>query len=153
MLSKLDVRKKIESIKDRYSETKDKSLLLEAAIIKGLYLALDGEKGIPLPNKYNNITSFSKIMFRYRLKVENIDKAYSYLYTSLMVNNKMPEYYIHKIPESNSEIAELLADIILDTYNDDININYDLVYNIALNNLNEIGVMRNGSILQHRSSV
>lgn len=153
MLSKLELRKKIEGIKDKYSKDKDKSLLLEAAILKGLYLALDGAKGIPLPNKYNHITSFSKIIFKYKIKSENMDRAYNYLYTSLMLNNKMPEYYIHKIPKSNADIAEILADILMDVYTDDINVNYELVYNIALNNLNEFGVMRDGSILQCGSNI
>lgn len=139
MISKLDIRNLIESSKIEYSMSKDKSMIIKAAILKGLYLALDGKKGIAIPSKYDNIVMYAKIIFRYKIRVGKNNRAYGELYNSLLRLDKMPGYYLgDNVILSNREMAELLANLVLSDYNNDLVINQDKIYQLAIDILGEM---------------
>lgn len=139
MISKLDIRNLIENSKVEYSMLKDKSMIIKAAILKGIYLALDGKKGIAIPSKYDNIVLYAKLVFRYKIKAGKNNKAYSDLYNSLYKLDKMPGYYLaDNVMLSNREIAELLTNLILSDYNNDLVINQNEIYQLVMNILCEM---------------
>jgi hypothetical protein len=143
MLTKMDVRKLIEESKREYTDTSDKTKLVYAAILKGLYIALGGKKGIVIPSKLNSISTSSKIVFKYKIKLDtlkSIDKAYDSLYDSLIRETKINPRDIIKdgvAPITNAEQARLMTTLILNEYTEDIIINSNTVYSMALDVLNK----------------
>lgn len=132
MKSKIDIRNDIASFKLQYEYTKDKSWLIQCAIYKGLYLAMGGQKGIPIPNKYDKIILYSKAIFKFKLNSCNKEKAYSSLYKSLVNMNKMPSYYLgEEIPEDNDSLAKALTLLITEDNTDDLSIRYYNIYSIV----------------------
>lgn len=142
MKSKLDIRDDINRYKEEYKYTCNKILLIKIAIYKGLYTALDGKKGIALSSKYDNIVFYSKIIFKYKLKLKNNgdnSKAINFLLKNMRENFKNPEFYIKDtIPFDNDGIARLLTELILSEYTEDIIINYNNIYDIAFEILQSI---------------
>lgn len=139
MISKLDIRKLIEDSKIKYSMSKDKSMIIEAAILKGLYLALDGKKGVAIPSKYDNIVLYAKLVFRYKIKAGKNNRAYGELYNSLLKLDKMPNYYLcDNGILNNRELAELLANLVSSDYNNDLVINQNEVYQLTIGILDEM---------------
>ena len=107
-----------------------------------MYTALDGKKGIALSSKYDNIVFYSKIIFKYKLKLKNNgdnSKAINFLLKNMRENFKHPEFYIKDtIPFDNDGIARLLTELILSEYTEDIIINYNNIYDIAFEILQSI---------------
>lgn len=93
-------------------------LILEAAIVKGLYLALGGTKGILLPSRYDNVTQTSKVIFKYKIKTKNNSDYYSLLKVLKQSNIN----YVHYInlnfnnEITNDMLASLAGNIIIDKY-------------------------------------
>jgi hypothetical protein len=136
MLTKLDVRKIIDNTKNEYSTSHDKVMLLKVAIAKGLYKALGGTKCITVPTIFDSITTYSFIVFKYKIKCDTLKsskRAFNILIRELMENRKSPEYFLgNKIPVSNEDMANLLATLIIYDYDyEDIIINKNNIYNIA----------------------
>lgn len=145
MLSKMDTRRIIENEKEKYNKTNNKDILIRVAILKGYYLVIGGTKAIPLPNKFDLITANSKLIFKYKMKISNHKsiisdiKATEILYKLLLINNKQPEYYINsQVYRTNTDLANLLTRLICSEYTEDILINQQTVFNIALNTLNDV---------------
>ena len=138
MVSKIDIRNKIELLKDKYSKSYDKELLNEVAIYKGLYLALDGKRAVTLPNKYDKLVVISKIIFKYKIKLENVSRAFSYIYNNLISNGIMPEFYFSEPLTKNEDIAILFINIITDLDNNDLEICPVRTFELINSILNEL---------------
>lgn len=140
MRSKVTIRKLIDYYKNEYSRDKDKDMLIYIAILKGMYIALGGKKGIPLNANLDFIVKLSKILFSYEHKImtskpENVIKAHLWLdeelrkigiytgsITNIMYNNTF----------NSIVICSLLSELVCREYGEDLFINNNKIYNIAL---------------------
>lgn len=142
MLTKLEIRKQIDCKKEEYGVINDKTLYVDIAILKGLYLALDGKKYITIPQWFDNITAYAKLIFKHKLNIKAglpKEKIAGSLIKSLISICKKPESFLNNgIPVTNEEIAKLFVKIILSEYTEDMVINFDSTYSKALELLNNI---------------
>lgn len=142
MCSTLDIRNEVNNYKKEYKETANKLLLLYLAIYKGMYIALGGKKGIALSSKMDRAVEYATIIFKYKIKLDrgkNQDVAVNYLMRNMRENFKHPAYYIKgNIPKENEEIADLLANIVLSEYTEDLVMNHKNISNIASQALEKI---------------
>jgi hypothetical protein len=150
MLTKLDVRKIIDNTKNEYSTSHDKVLLLKVAITKGLYKALGGTKCVPVPTIFDSITTYSFIIFKYKIKCDTLksnNKAFNILVKELMENRKSPEYFLgENIPTNNKDIANLLSTIVIYDYEyEDIIINQNNIYSITFDLLQDMDGRKAGA--------
>jgi hypothetical protein len=136
MSSILEIRKEIDNDKKEYNRTNNKYKLLHASILKGLYVAKGGRKGIALPSRYEVITIYSKVIFKYKIKLDTVksqEMAFNYLYNELVKLDKKPEYFLDGIiPVTEHHLAKLLASLVASDYADDIIINQEVIYNTAV---------------------
>ena len=65
---KIDMRNDIINTKDKYKETRDKRHLVEAAVGKGVYYGIGGEKVIPLPPYCDSIVNAVRIVTRAKIR-------------------------------------------------------------------------------------
>lgn len=141
MITRLDIRKIIDNTKEEYSKTGELSIFVNIAILKGLYIALGGTKYITVPTKFDNITCYSIIVFKHKLKLscKSESKITQDLVRSLIINNKKPEYFLNnKLPTTNDEIANLLVALILSVYTEDMVINSNNIHNLAKELLDKV---------------
>ena len=143
MLSKIGVRRIIENTKDNYTNSGDKTLFVDLVLLKGLYIAIGGTKGIPTPSKFDKITSLARIVFKYYLKSkESTDKtltrAFDGLYDGLCESGIIPEDFIIDIPTTEEDIAGLLASLVVSFYVEDMLVNYNNIYNKTLKIIREV---------------
>lgn len=145
MRNKMHVRKLIEHYKKEYSSNKDRDMLLYIAILKGMYISLGGQKGIPLNSNLDFIVKYSKIVFTYAYKIENSKlvleselKAHMWLGEELRKNGKYIEHFLssYEVRPGKLEIATLLADLISSDYTDDLLINHHKIQIITMDILN-----------------
>lgn len=137
MKKKVVVRKMIEEAKEKYIESNDKSLLLEAALLKGYYLALGGKKGIAIPKKFDRIICMSKSLFKYKINIDIKDNAYMTLYKEFLNMGLKLDYFNTSFNVlTNEDTANLIAFILTECNEQDIVINYKSINDIALNILN-----------------
>lgn len=145
MRNALTIRKEIDNYKDRYCISKDKDMLLCIAILKGMYIASGGKKGIPLNNNLDFIVKYSKILFKYEKKLcasKDKLKANIWLEEELRKNGK----YIGSIEDRlynmtvKQMIAQCMADIISTEYKEDLFINSNKIYNMTLELINSLEV-------------
>lgn len=144
MVSKIDIRNIIKYNKEQFGKTKNRNYLINSAILKGLYIVIGGTKGIPLPNKLNIITEYSKIVIKYKM-LTCTDNGYTvtmdnYLWLKkhmLQVQCKLDlDNYLLKtdgVIDSDDKLAWLLAEMVCSAYIEDLVINRNSVYTEALN--------------------
>ncbi len=137
MSSKLYVRKEIERYKQQYNISHNNDLLLYIAILKGYYKSLGGDKYFAIPSLYDDITKKSEVCFRHRNRVHSLKSnklITANLIRSIMNIGKNPSAFLSdSIPLSDSEIAILLAEMIVVDNTEDMIINKDNIYSKALN--------------------
>lgn len=142
MFTKLGVRKLIDSAKDEYNYSGDKTILVNIAIMKGLYIVLGGTKYITVPQKFDNITTFSIIVFKHKLNTltkMTKDRVTSLLIKSLIEIGKNPEVIIaSNIPISNSDISLMMLSLIFSEYTEDMTIKSLDIKNITLDLLQKL---------------
>lgn len=142
MLTKLGVRKLIDCTKEEYGYSGDKTLLVNIAILKGLYTALGGTKYITVPQKFDNITTFANIVFKHKLNTltkMSHDKMTSLLVKSLLAINKQPEIIVGiNIPMSNNDISIMMLNLIFSEYTEDMSIKSLDIQNITLDLLKKL---------------
>ncbi len=142
MLTKLQIRKLIDSTKEEYNNSGDKTLLVNIALMKGLYIAIGGTKYITMPQKLDNMVSYASIVFKHKLNIESQmqkDKITSFLIKSLMSVGKKPENIIgNTIPVSNNDISILMVNLIFSEYTEDMMINSLNIRNITLELLQKL---------------
>lgn len=142
MLTKLQIRKLIDSTKEEYNNSGDKTLLVNIALMKGLYIAIGGTKYITMPQKLDNMVSYASIVFKHKLNIESKmqkDKITSFLIKSLMSVGKKPENIIgNTIPISNNDISILMVNLIFSEYTEDMMINSLNIRNITLELLQKL---------------
>lgn len=142
MLTKLEVRKLIERTKEEYGYSGDKTLLVNIAVLKGLYTALGGTKYITVPQKFDDITTFSNIVFKHKLntmKRVSLDRVTSNLVKSLLAINKQPEVIVGvTTPLSNNEISLMMLNLIFSEYTEDMSIKSLDIQNITLDLLQRL---------------
>lgn len=126
MLTKLEVRKIIDCAKDEYNKSGDKTILVNIAILKGLYIAMGGTKYINVPQKFNSMTTYASLVFKHKLNIKNKlskDKITALLVKSLITIGKKPEIIIGtKIPMLNSDIVVLMLNLIFSEYTEDMTV-------------------------------
>lgn len=144
MVSKIDIRNIIKYNKEQFEKTKNRNYLINSAILKGLYIVIGGIKGIPLPNKLNIITEYSKIVIKYKMLTCE-DNKYTvtmdnYLWLKkhmIQVQCKLDlDNYLSKtdgVIDSDDKLAWLLAEMVCSVYIEDLVINRNSVYAEALN--------------------
>lgn len=142
MISKISIRNEIKNHKELYRNTNDKDELLYVALLKALYLADGGKKGIALNSEYDPVTYRSLVVFKYMITLDNnyrMDKVtYRHIHDILMKIGKSPNYYLNsRISKSNTTIAKLISFVVCYDYNENRLINKDKIYEIALNILNK----------------
>ena len=142
MLTKLGIRKLIDNAKSEYNCSGDKTILVNIAIMKGLYIALGGTKYITMPQKFDNMTTYSSIVFKHKLNTKtkmSKDKLTTLLIKSLMAVGKKPENIIGAaIPISNNDISILMLNLIFSEYTEDMIIKSLDIQNITLDLLQKL---------------
>lgn len=142
MLTKLEVRKLIDCAKEEYSCSGDKTILVNIAIMKGLYIAIGGTKYITVPQKFDNITTFASIIFKHKLNTMtkmSKDRITSFLIKSLIAIGKQPEVIIgNNIPIYNNDISIMMSNIIFSEYTEDMCIKSLDIQNITMSLLQKI---------------
>lgn len=142
MLTKLEIRKLIDNAKDEYACSGNKTLLVNIAIMKGLYTAIGGKKYITLPQKFDNIATYSNIVFKHKLNTKNKmskDKITTLLVKYLMAVGKKPENIIGTtVPISNNDISILMLNLIFSEYTEDMIIKSLDIQSITLNLLQKL---------------
>ena len=141
-INKMTVRKMISYTLEQHNLTGDKDKLIRLAMLKGLYISLGGEKGIPTSAKFMPIVKYSKIVlgYVYRLKqTKNRFTADKYLIHSLRDMGK--DNYIRSISNlaDREGLALLLTKLIMDEYTEDIMINTQAIFRNAYELLDELG--------------
>lgn len=63
VFNKVIIRSDIESCKKRCTMDRNKKALVRAAILKGIYIAIGGKKGVVIPPEYNMIAQSSYQVF------------------------------------------------------------------------------------------
>lgn len=112
------IRGEIDRVKGLYCKTGDSNYLITVALLKGLYIAIGGTKGIPLSAKVGDIAWISAIVFKYMYKVDthkNTNKAINELVEELQRANiiiQLIPVYKYGTLKSNEYIAELLGDCV-----------------------------------------
>ena len=108
---KLIIRRLIERYKQRYTRYRRVDDILRAAILKGLYIATGGRKGIIIPNNFDFVVLGSIITFTYMVKLDNgnDEKALEFLNSALEKNNKF--ITVNECCKDNLQIAKLLSAI------------------------------------------
>lgn len=153
MVTKLELRDSISNDKKLYKETEDEALAICVAVKKGLYIALGGKKGIPLPDKYDSVVADTEIVFTYKLKLNYLkdrytkeeykSKASSFLVKTLEKRNIHNEFRVKETPFINTSIAELAVDLLEIDYQHEISSAVlNLVYDTVLNLLENIDIGR-----------
>lgn len=136
MLTKLQIRKLIDCAKEEYNNSGDKTLLVNIALMKGLYAAIGGTKYITMPQKLDTMVCYASIVFKHKLNTMNkmqSDKVTSFLIKSLMSVGKKPESIIgNTIPTSNNDISVLMINLIFSEYTEDMMINSINIRNTTL---------------------
>lgn len=124
MLTKLEVRKLIDCAKEEYSYSGDKTILVNIAIMKGLYIAIGGTKYITVPQKFDNITTFANIVFKHKINTMtkmSKDRLTSLLIKSLIAIGKQPEIIIgNNVPIYNNDISIMMNNLIFSEYTEDM---------------------------------
>lgn len=136
MLTKLQIRKLIDCTKEEYNNSGDKTLLVNIALMKGLYIAVGGTKYITMPQKLDTMVCYASIVFKHKLNIMNkmqSDKVTSFLIKSLMSVGKKPENIVGStIPTSNNDISVLMINLIFSEYTEDMMINSINIRNTTL---------------------
>lgn len=142
MLTKLEVRKLIDCAKEEYSYSGDKTILVNIAIMKGLYIAIGGTKYITVPQKFDNITTFANIVFKHKINTMtkmSKDRLTSLLIKSLIAIGKQPEIIIgNNVPIYNNDISIMMNNLIFSEYTEDMCIKSLDIQTITLNLLQKL---------------
>lgn len=142
MLTKLEVRKLIDCAKEEYSYSGDKTILVNIAIMKGLYIAIGGTKYITVPQKFDNITTFANIVFKHKINTMtkmSKDRLTSLLIKSLIAIGKQPEVIIgNNVPIYNNDISIMMNNLIFSEYTEDMCIKSLDIQTITLNLLQKL---------------
>ena len=151
MVTKLELRNSIMNDKTEYEETENEALIILIAVKKGLYMALGGVKGIPLPAKYDYIVENSEIMFTYKLRLNSIKGKYktnlehkAYICLRKLFEKRGKALNIKSnSPLIDQDIAKMLVNMIEVDYSHNISSAIlNLVYDVALTMLNNIDTGR-----------
>lgn len=142
MVTKLEIRKLIDCAKNEYTYSGDKTILVNIAILKGLYISLGGKKYITIPQKFDNITVYSSVVFKHKLNtMTNMskDRLTSYLIKYLMAINKQPEVIIGAdIPIMNNDISLMMLRLIFSEYTEDMMLKSLDIQNNTIELLNKL---------------
>lgn len=135
-LSKISVRKSIVREKETYQYDNDKRHLIAIAVLKGLYVAIGGEKGIPLSSNFDIIVSNARLLFTYMSLVDL--KLYEKAEKFAFNNIKFP--ICRNNVSSNADVAKTLSYMIFCVcgYREDMVINHIDLEIITLKYLNTL---------------
>lgn len=132
--NKISVRKCITNEKEAYQSDRDKRHLIAIAILKGLYTAIGGEKGIPLSSNFEIIVTNAKALFTYMVLVDSkcYEKAEKFAFNNInfyiSVDNVL----------TNVDVAKTLSYMIFSLcgYREDMVINHIDLETITVRYLN-----------------
>lgn len=143
--NKIAIRDSIEYHKLNFINTRSDEELLKAAVLKGLYMAVGGKKGIVLSPKADYIVFGTNIIFTYMYKLDTCKTPTGA--TSWLIQSNIDKHIINTIAMagtknnhlSNEEIAKLTSQVIFSSNIEDIVFNKITVYNVVLDILNRLG--------------
>lgn len=124
MLSKIELRDIIQNKKDEYFKNDDMYAIIEAAIYKGYYKAIKGEKAIAIPNKYNTLVDISELIIKASLKDRDIVTTYTFF----AKNNVYVDLSNTGIEVSNNDLARIFVDLVIQSYNDSLIMTREVLY-------------------------
>ena len=138
---KIVIRDSITMSKYNYLNTGSNEYLIQAALLKGLYLAVGGQKGIVLTPKVDYVVQGACIAFTYMYKLDNgkiPGKAVEWLIKKLKEPLPNVPMSYDRYCTSNEDIAHLASEIIFRNHIEDIVVNKVSVYSTVVRILNRL---------------
>lgn len=131
MSEKIYIRKLIDEYKIKYNSTFNFIYLIDVAILKGVYLAIGGTKGIPLNPNMTALVNTTRQVYEYRIKSLTYKNDTKLKLTKLM-QRELAEYSIGI--EVDLDNVECIATIISTITSSKSNIiNIDTLYTEIIN--------------------
>ncbi|MBO5387944.1 MAG: hypothetical protein J6A59_07390 [Lachnospiraceae bacterium] len=122
MSEKIYIRKLIDEYKIKYNSTFNFIYLIDVAILKGVYLAIGGTKGIPLNPNMTTLVTTTRQIYEYRIKSLTC-KNDTKLKLTRLIQRELAEYDIRiEVDLDNVECVATIISTITSLKSDIINI-------------------------------